>query len=130
MENITINLTPLFEAIILLLAALITAKLIPWIKKKTTDQQYENIKSFAKIAVYAAEQMFAHGSNEEKLEYTLQQLEKQGFKVDLDTLRTAVEQAVYELKTEQQLQDSYIKRTDADHPPDGETEEEEETVTN
>ena len=34
-----IDLTPIFEAILALLAALVTYKLIPWIKARTTAEQ-------------------------------------------------------------------------------------------
>ena len=54
-----IDLTPIFQAVIALLAALITYKLIPWIKSRTTKQQQENLYAAARIAVYAAEQLFA-----------------------------------------------------------------------
>jgi len=104
------DLTPIFQGIIALLAALITYKLIPWIKSKATEQQYENLKTAAKIAVYAAEQMFPYGDNNEKLEYAVHQLSDAGFSVDFDALRTAVEQAVYEMKGEQKYERAFTQK--------------------
>ncbi len=107
-----IDLTPIFQAIIALLAALITLKLIPWIKSKATEQQYDNLATAAKVAVYAAEQIFSHGNNEEKLQYAIEKLSDKGFTADYEALRAAVEKAVYELKSEQLLADSFTKRTE------------------
>lgn len=93
----TIDLTPVFQAVIALLAALITTRLIPWIKKRTTEQQLTNIKAAARIAVYAAEQLYGAGQGDEKLRYALERLEAMGFHADEDLLRAAVEDAVYNL---------------------------------
>ena len=49
-----VDLTPIFQAVIALLAALVTYKLIPWIKSKTDKNKQDNIAAAAKIAVYAA----------------------------------------------------------------------------
>lgn len=121
MENI--NLTPIFQAIIALLAAIVTYKLIPWIRSKTSETQYENLKTAARITVFAAEQVFKNGSNEDKLEYAVKELERFGFSLDFDELRSAVEQAVYEMKTDNKITDSYVKRNGAEE--DTETDDDE-----
>lgn len=92
-----IDLTPVFQAIIALLAAIITYKLIPWIKSKCTENQLKQLRIAADIAVYAAEQLFGAGCGAEKLEYALGILEHQGFKVDDRVLRAAIEDAVYQM---------------------------------
>ena len=92
-----IDLTPIFQALIALMAALITCKLIPWVKSKTTKQQYENILTVAKVAVYAAEQIFGAGQGYEKMEYTLDVLKKAGFNIDATIAREAIEKAVMEM---------------------------------
>ena len=51
-----IDLTPIFEAILALLAALVTYKLIPWIKARTTAEQQSLLAATVKTLVYAAEQ--------------------------------------------------------------------------
>ena len=95
-----IDLTPVFQAIIALLAALVTYKLIPWIRSKTTDQQQANLMAAAKVAVFAAQQIYGatKEANEKKLEYALNRLRDSGFDLDTATLRAAIEKAVYELK--------------------------------
>lgn len=96
-----IDLTPIFQAIIALLAALVTYKLIPWIKACTTAEQQENLMVAARVAVYAAEQIFGAGKGKEKFEYALASLRNCGFAVDPSALTNAIEQAVLEVTLEQ-----------------------------
>lgn len=105
-----IDLTPVFQSIIALLAALVTYKFIPWIRSKVTEQQFSNLEAAARVAVYAAEQIFNSGDNGKKLDYAIDQVVKAGFDLDIETIRAAVEQAVYELKAERQLADSFKQR--------------------
>ena len=90
-----IDLTPIFQAIIALLAALVTYKLVPWLKSKMTDSQYKQLRVAAEIAVYAAEQIYGAGNGNQKLEYALRLLERQGFTFNEEMLRAAIEDAVY-----------------------------------
>ena len=87
-----IDLTPIFEAILALLAALVTYKLIPWIKSKTTAEQQSLLAATVKTLVYAAEQLYGAGKGAEKLDYVIAELEKRGFTAD----RAAIEAAVAE----------------------------------
>lgn len=89
-----IDLTPVFQAIIALVAALITYKLIPWIKAKTTAQQQDNLYVAAKMAVYAAEQIFGSKSGQQKLDYARNALIAAGYNLDTSVLRAAIEEAV------------------------------------
>ena len=87
-----IDLTPIFEAILALLAALVTYKLIPWIKARTTAEQQSLLTATVKTLVYAAEQLYGAGKGAEKLDYVISELEKRGFTAD----RAAIEAAVAE----------------------------------
>ena len=107
-----------------LLAALVTYKLIPFIRSKVTEQQFSNLESAARVAVYAAEQIFSKEETNRKLNYAVDQVVKAGFDIDLDTIRAAVEQAVYELKAEKQLTDSFKQRIEAKKEQEEEDEEE------
>ncbi len=89
-----IDLTPVFQALIALIAALITCWLIPWIKAKTTKQQQENLYAAAKIAVYAAEQIFGPKSGMDKFKYARDFLISIGYNVNTDVLEAAIESAV------------------------------------
>ena len=85
-----INLTPVIQAILALLAALITYRLIPWIRERTTEAQQGNIRAAVKVLVFAAEQLYGAGHGKEKLEYVRDKLKEQGFDADVDEIEAAV----------------------------------------
>lgn len=85
-----IDLTPLLQAIIALLAAIITAKLIPWIKAHTNQQQQILLNATVQILVSAAEQLYGAGEGAKKLEYVKAELEKRGFTADVAAIEAAV----------------------------------------
>ncbi|MBQ8708538.1 MAG: hypothetical protein IJ523_10665 [Succinivibrionaceae bacterium] len=92
-----IDLTPVFQAIIALLAALITYKLIPWIKARTTKNQQDNLAMLCRTLVYAAEQIFGSGTGKDKMQYVLDALEEAGYDVDSEKIKAAIECAVREM---------------------------------
>lgn len=96
-DGVTIDLTPLFQAVVVVLATIITAKVVPWIKEHTTAQQQATASAMIKIAVYAAEQIYGSGGGQKKLDYVESLLLARGFKVD----RNAIEATVRELSIEQ-----------------------------
>lgn len=97
-----INITPILEALLLLIAAVITSFVIPWIKKKTTAAQQAELESWVTVAVTAAEQLFrGTGRGGEKKAYVLQFLESKGYVVDLDSIDALIESAVFNLTANQ-----------------------------
>ena len=86
----SIDLTPILQAIIALLASLVTLKLIPWIQARTTAQQQQMLRASVAVAVYAAEQIYGAAAGKEKLMYVKGQLAKKGFDVDIDEIEAAV----------------------------------------
>lgn len=85
-----IDLTPLVQAFIALLAAIITAKVIPWIKARTTEQQQILLNATVSILVSAAEQIYGAGNGPEKLQYVKDELELRGYTVDTAAIEAAV----------------------------------------
>lgn len=85
-----IDLTPLFQALIALLGAIITYKLIPWIKARTTNEQQEGLRATIRTLVFAAEQVYGAGHGAEKLEYVADRLREKGFDIDFDEIEAAV----------------------------------------
>lgn len=85
-----IDLTPLIQAIIAVVAALITYKLLPWLKVKLSNEQQAALTAAVKVLVYAAEQVYGAGRGDEKLKYVEEGLRERGFEVD----RAAIEAAV------------------------------------
>jgi hypothetical protein len=89
------DITPIFEAIIALAAAIVTSLLIPYIRSRTTAEQQENINAWVQIAVTAAEQIFkGSGRGAEKYEYVIEFLADKGFNLDEKTVDVLIEAAV------------------------------------
>ena len=79
-----IDITPIVNAVIALLAAGVSVFLIPWIKSKTTDAQRKELLEWVKIGVAAAEQLYEF-------------LASMGFTVDEEAINAAIEAAVNQL---------------------------------
>ena len=93
------DITPIISVCIMLLSALLTAIIIPWIKKKTTAEQQAQLAMWVRIFVSAAEQLFTGGGRgEEKLAYVADMLRDRGYTIDAndttDELRAMIEAAV------------------------------------
>ena len=86
-----INLTPILQAVIGLLAALITYRLIPWIRARTTNEQQKRIDAAIRVAIFAAEQLFGAGKGPEKMDFAVQYLADKGFDVDVREIEAAVQ---------------------------------------
>ena len=85
-----IDLTVIIEAILGLMAALITYRLIPWIRSKTTAQQQANIEIVYEMLVYAAEQLYGANHGSEKLNYVKERLRERGLDVDVPRIEATV----------------------------------------
>lgn len=95
------NITVIINAVIALIAAVVSTFLIPWIKSKTTAQRREELIAWVKIAVSAAEQIYiGSGRGADKKQYVLDFLSKNGFTVDTDSVNAAIEAAVKQLNSE------------------------------
>lgn len=95
------DITTIIEAVFALIATVITAIVIPYIKSKTNAQQQAEIASWVKIAVAAAEQIYVGaGRGEEKKAYVLEWLAARNITVDADKLDAMIEAAVYALGKE------------------------------
>ncbi|MDO4837885.1 MAG: phage holin, LLH family [Clostridia bacterium] len=93
-----IDLTPVLQAVITLLAALITYRLIPWIRARTTEQQQANLSAMVSTLVYAAEQLFGANSGADKLNYVTDILRKRGYDVDSQEVLATIEAAVHQMQ--------------------------------
>lgn len=94
-----IDLTEVISAAFLLIAAILSAFLIPLIKRRVDAEKLDMIQTWVSIAVYAAEQIFrGSGLGAEKKNYVLTFLQDHGFTVNSEELDTLIEAAVLELK--------------------------------
>lgn len=122
MENM-IDLTPIFQAILALLAALITYKLIPWIKTKTTAEQQNLLLSVTSVLVFAAEQLYGAGRGSEKLDYVVRELEKRGFTADRAAIEAVIKDYADKLQPEKVVVDADKKDDTAEEEEPAEDEE-------
>ena len=90
-----IDLTTIINAIIALLAALVTYRLIPWIKAKTTNEQQAYIRALVKAGVYAAEQIYqTDGMGRMKMEYVKDFLQQHGYDINITEIEAAVSEYI------------------------------------
>ena len=94
----TIDITQIVVAVLGLLGLIITTVLVPWIKSKITNEQWQMIVNYAYAGVQAAEIIFnAQGQGEAKFawvaDYIEQRCAEHGIKIDMDTVRVAIENA-------------------------------------
>lgn len=96
------DLTPIVNAVIALIAAIITTFLIPWIKSKIDAAKLAQIVEWVGIAVRAAEQIYNEsGMGEKKKQYVLDFLADKGFTIDPNSINAMIEAAVKNLNIEQ-----------------------------
>ena len=95
-----IDLTPIFQALIVLTAALITRYVVPWIKAKTTLDQRREIRDLVSILVFAAEKLYTgSGRGEEKLAWVQERLNAHGYKLDTNELAELVNAEIAKLES-------------------------------
>ena len=90
-------ITAIAVACVPLLAAWITATVIPWVKARTTAEQRRALRELVKELVYSAEQLYRSGVIEDRLTYVQGRLEAQNIKKPVEDVRDLVEEAVLEL---------------------------------
>lgn len=95
------DITPIVEALVLLVVAFIGCFVIPWVRSKTTTAQRQELQAWIAIAVSAAEQIYkGQGRGEEKKQYVLKWLEEHGFYIESTQLEAMIEAAVLSLKAQ------------------------------
>lgn len=99
-----IDLTPIFNALILLISALLTAFLVPWIKSNLTAKQTEQLMKWAEIAAAAAQQLYWDMDGETRKQHALELLAEKGFDINSTEVQNALEAAV--LKLHKELEDT------------------------
>lgn len=85
-----IDITPIVQAVISLLAVFITAMLIPWIKAKTTAAQQATLKAIVEQLVLAAEQLLADKTGKDKMTYVQNWLKDHGYSFDAAIIEATV----------------------------------------
>lgn len=100
-----IDLTQIILAVLTFIFGILMRYVIPAIKNKTDSSQRELIQIAIKTAVYAAEQLYKSDQGQQKKQYVIDLLTKQGYILDPDkvedTMLAQIEAMVKELKIEQ-----------------------------
>lgn len=101
--NTSIDITPIIEAVITLIAAVITVFIIPWIKSKVSASKWNNLCSYAETFVKCAEMTFkGTGLGKDKKKWVTEKLTKlaneQGLKFSPEAIEAAIESAVKAMK--------------------------------
>jgi len=91
------DVTLIIEAVISLCMALISAFLIPWVKKKIGAEKMTEFLRWVEIGVAAAEQVYASEATQEKKAYVLDFLDEKGIVYDTWAVDAAIEAAVIKL---------------------------------
>lgn len=95
------DITPIISAFIAIFGVLLTSLFIPWLKRKLSAERYNQMQTWVRTFVLAAEQVYGAGNGREKLRYVGEMLRAKGIDVDIDNLedevRAMIEAAVREL---------------------------------
>ena len=91
------DITPIVEAVIALLAALISVFVIPFVKGKVGAQNTADLLAWVEIAVKAAEQLYTSAEGERKKQYVLTFLANKGFDINEEEVENAIEAAVLDV---------------------------------
>jgi hypothetical protein len=94
------DLTPVINALIAVAATLITAFVIPWIKRNTTQKDREEMLKWVEIAVMAAQQLYHQLDGDKRKEYVRSFLNAKGYDVTSAEVDNAIEAAVLKLHRE------------------------------
>ncbi|MEG1263518.1 MAG: phage holin, LLH family [Clostridia bacterium] len=89
----SIDLTQIVTALLGVLATVVTAYMVPWLRGKIGEENYRRSLVVAETLVKAAEQIYGAGKGKEKLQYVKAEMIKRGMTFDAD----AVEAAVWDL---------------------------------
>lgn len=96
-----IDLTPIIQAFIALIATIITVFVIPKITKllqeKLTSEQRKQLSELVAIAVSAAEQLFGSKAGTQKKEYVVSFLLSKGIVFDVDEVNAMIESEVFKM---------------------------------
>ena len=95
-----INITNILEILITLAVMLISAFLVPWLKKKVGAEDMGDFIRWVEIGVAAAEQLFNADATQAKKQYVLDFLLEKGFYYNDQEVDAAIEAAVIRLHNE------------------------------
>ena len=94
------DITPVLQVLVALVAALVSAVAVPWLRAKVDAEEMDKLLRWVEIGVMAAEQIYAVTDGPAKKAYVLQFLKTKGYIVNVDEIENAIEAAVLKLHRE------------------------------
>ena len=91
------DVTDIIEAVVVLISALITTFLLPYIKLKLSDEKRQKLIFWIETAVKAAEQIYGSKTGQQKKEYVVAFLLSKGIVANIDEVTALIESEVYKL---------------------------------
>ena len=91
------DVTDIAEALVVLISALITTFVLPYIKQKLSDEKRQKLIFWIETAVKAAEQLYGSKAGQQKKEYVVAFLLSKGIVADIDEVTALIESEVYKL---------------------------------
>jgi len=91
------DLTQVLEGVITLATAIVTAFVIPLLKKKLTAAEIEALSTWVDIGVLASEQILGAGEGRAKKQFVINFLTDKGYTVKGDEIENMIEASVNKL---------------------------------
>lgn len=93
------DITPIITAIIGVIAAVLSAFVIPYLRVKLSAEKRNELMTMVEIAVMAAEQLTKAGviNKDERKNHVLDFLHKNGFDINMDEIEEMIESVVITL---------------------------------
>jgi len=94
-----IDITDIIGAVVVILGAVITRYVVPWLKTKMSAGQADALAFWAAKAVQAAEELAKNGKlpKSDKFDYVVGVLQEKGFTLDETELQAVIDGTVWEL---------------------------------
>ena len=103
-----IDLTQIILAVITLLFAILTKYVVPLIQTKLDAHTRETLNIAIRTAVYAAEQLYTSGQGQQKKQYVIELLKKQGYVANTDAIEETLNAKIEAIVKELDLTQEYV----------------------
>lgn len=91
------DITDIIEAVVVLISALMTTFLLPYLRQKLSDDKRQKLIFWIETAVKAAEQLYGSKAGQQKKDYVVAFLLSKGIVADIDEVTALIESEVYKL---------------------------------
>ena len=91
------DITDIIEAVVVLLSALVTTFLLPYIRQKLSDEKRQKLIFWIETAVKATEQIYGSKTGQQKKDYVVAFLLSKGIVANVDEVTALIESEVYKL---------------------------------